>query len=108
MRPSYPVYFLVEYAKRVRQAATLMDLHGNNSKEHPEAARHAKILLDAARHWLGQYLGDIPWDYDPTYGDERICNCEHSYYRHFDSYEQMKPVGCKYCSCETFEERIPE
>lgn len=42
--------------------------------------------------------------YNPEYGDDRICRCGHTYYRHFDSYEQMDPVGCKYCSCDEFKE----
>lgn len=41
--------------------------------------------------------------YNPKYGDERNCKCGHSYYRHFDSYEDMLPVGCKYCNCFDFE-----
>jgi hypothetical protein len=40
--------------------------------------------------------------YNPKYGDDRICECSHPYYRHFDSYEDMHPVGCKYCECYTF------
>jgi hypothetical protein len=43
--------------------------------------------------------------YNPEYGDERICICGHSYYRHFDSYEAMYPIGCKYCWCRHFIER---
>ena len=35
--------------------------------------------------------------YDPTFGDDVLCECGHPYYRHFDSYEEMSPVGCKYC-----------
>lgn len=43
--------------------------------------------------------------YNPDYGDNRICKCGHPYYRHFDTYEEMKAVGCKYCyDCEGFEE----
>ena len=42
--------------------------------------------------------------YNPNYGDHRICTCGHSYYRHFDSYEDMSDAGCKYCACHTFEE----
>ena len=38
--------------------------------------------------------------YDPEFGDDHVCKtCDHSYYRHFDSYENMMPVGCKYCEC---------
>ena len=42
--------------------------------------------------------------YNPAYGDERECKCGHPYYRHFDSYDDNCPVGCKYCECSTFEE----
>lgn len=46
-------------------------------------------------------------EYNPEYGDERICECGHSYDRHFDSYEDMEPVGCKYCDCYEFIEVLP-
>jgi hypothetical protein len=42
--------------------------------------------------------------YNPNFGDDKICKCGHSYYRHFDSYEQMEAIGCKYCGCYDFEE----
>ncbi len=38
--------------------------------------------------------------YDPFYGDELPCECDHPYYRHFDSYDEMAPVGCKYCGVD--------
>lgn len=44
-------------------------------------------------------------EYNPAYGDDRVCVCGHAYYRHFDSYENNDPVGCKYCGCGTFRER---
>lgn len=44
-------------------------------------------------------------EYNPNYGDDRICKCGHPYYRHFDTYENMKNVGCKYCGCVEFTER---
>ncbi len=42
--------------------------------------------------------------YDKDFGDNRDCECGHPYYRHFDTYENMSPVGCKYCGwrCEGF------
>ena len=43
-------------------------------------------------------------EYDPEFGDDRICICGHPYHRHFDSYDAMYPVGCKYCPCMTFTE----
>ena len=42
--------------------------------------------------------------YNPSYGDNRKCICGHSYYRHFDSYENMETCGCKYCGCQEFVE----
>lgn len=44
--------------------------------------------------------------YNPKYGDDKICKCGHPYYRHFDSYEDMYPCGCKYCDCNDFELKI--
>lgn len=41
--------------------------------------------------------------YNPEYGDDRMCKCGHVYHRHFDTYEEMLPIGCKYCECYTFE-----
>ena len=40
--------------------------------------------------------------FNPNYGDSRVCACGHDYDRHFDSYDDMEPVGCKYCQCFTF------
>lgn len=45
--------------------------------------------------------------YNGNYGDDRECKCGHPYYRHFDTYENMYPVGCKYCGCYHFEEAPP-
>ena len=48
----------------------------------------------------------IEKQYNPEYGDDRICECEHPYYRHFDTYENMYNCGCKYCECNEFKEKI--
>lgn len=45
-----------------------------------------------------------PNTYDPNFGDCKLCKCGHQYHRHFDSYENMSPVGCKYCRCNVFQE----
>jgi hypothetical protein len=42
--------------------------------------------------------------YNPEYGGNRICKCGHTYDRHFDSYEGMEAIGCKYCRCYDFQE----
>lgn len=42
------------------------------------------------------------WNRD--YNQEAVCKCGHAYYRHFDTWEEMYPCGCKYCDdCDIFE-----
>lgn len=43
--------------------------------------------------------------YNPKFGDDRVCQCGHAYYRHFDTYDDMYPCGCKYCDCVKFVEK---
>ena len=43
--------------------------------------------------------------YNPKFGNDKPCGCGHSYYRHFDSYDNMFPCGCKYCDCTTWHEQ---
>jgi len=40
--------------------------------------------------------------YNSKFGDDKKCECGHPYYRHFDTYDNMRAVGCKYCHCDTF------
>ncbi len=49
---------------------------------------------------------DTVYKYNKDYGDDRICKCGHPYYRHFDPFEGNRSVGCKYCACYMFEEKI--
>jgi hypothetical protein len=44
--------------------------------------------------------------YNKNYGDDRLCKCGHTYYRHFDTYDNMEVIGCKYCECSEFLEKI--
>jgi hypothetical protein len=44
--------------------------------------------------------------YNEQYGDYRECKCGHDYERHFDSYMEMDPCGCKYCACDDFKENM--
>ena len=68
--------------------------------EHDPAAAIVSEIADTVRE-----IRDRPPPYDPNFGDDRECACGHSYYRHFDSYEDMSPVGCKYCECRRFREK---
>lgn len=45
---------------------------------------------------------DLANQYDPNFGDNKECLCGHPYYRHFDTYDNMAAIGCKYCSPYTY------
>jgi len=45
------------------------------------------------------------YSYNPNYGDDRICECGHTYYRHFDTRDNMEACGCKHCWCDKFKEK---
>lgn len=60
--------------------------------------------MNAQPPYLEQEVVTVVRRYNPYYGDYRLCECGHDYHRHFDSYENMKAVGCKYCACQTFRE----
>lgn len=59
-----------------------------------------KVIKQTTRKWNSKYDQDA------------ICECGHFYYRHFDSYDNMFPCGCKYCGCYIFKkiesENIPD
>ncbi len=55
--------------------------------------------------YLETYSIEIHKSYNENYGHNKVCECSHDYYRHFDSYENMDSVGYKYCSCDEFEEK---
>jgi hypothetical protein len=57
--------------------------------------------------YLEEVVTIIVRKYNPDYGDNRVCICGHPYYRHFDTYDGMLPVGCKYCECGEFREPKP-
>lgn len=52
--------------------------------------------------YIEETVTTIERRYNPKYGNDRICQCGHTYYRHFDSWAQMDNVGCKYCHCHNF------
>ena len=56
-----------------------------------------QLITDALLHeGYIEFPGEIT--YDANFGDDKLCECDHPYYRHFDTYDNMAPVGCKYCS----------
>lgn len=65
----------------------------------------ARVVMDEIIAAVKE-VGERPPNYDPDFGDDKLCVCEHEYHRHFDSYENMSPVGCKYCQCEKFKDPV--
>lgn len=54
------------------------------------------------------YIGEDGDEYNPYYGDGRMCRCGHSYDRHFDLSEYTDDYcscGCIHCSCNEFIEQ---
>lgn len=64
----------------------------------------AKLISNPNSPYLEYEYKVIQSMYNPNYGDNRKCICWHSYYRHFDSYDNMKACVCKYCGCQEFVE----
>jgi hypothetical protein len=58
--------------------------------------------------YIGRVVAITEQSYNPAYGDTRECECGHPYHRHFDSYEDMEAIGCKYCPCTDFKEKQTE
>jgi len=54
--------------------------------------------------YIKETVVDVILKYNTNYGDNKICECGHPYYRHFDTYEDMYAIGCKYCRCNEFKE----
>jgi len=44
----------------------------------------------------------IERSWNPLYDPDAICICGDTYVRHFDPYNKMEAVGCKYCRCDEF------
>ena len=63
------------------------------------------LIIDDTQPYLTQTTINTDLIYNPKYGNNRVCKCGHVYYRHFDSYEHMYAIGCKYCQCYKFEEK---
>ena len=61
------------------------------------------VEIDTNSAYIVTYSVDINKQYNPHFGDDKLCQCGHTYYRHFDSYEGMEACGCKYCGCYDFE-----
>lgn len=83
----------------------VVDEYGENSYSVPAEivrASSRKAGPDDPYKEIVLEVAGILKQYNPDFGDNRLCECGHTYYRHFDTYEHMAPVGCKYCGCQEF------
>jgi hypothetical protein len=85
------------------------DLTMTTTRRYPEYERETfQTIEDVVEDGNPPYIRSIirrtyeGLSYNPKYGDSIICICGHPYYRHFDAYDRMYPVGCKYCDCSFF------
>lgn len=60
--------------------------------EQEESAQHGDMSYVPASE------DEIAEQYDEKFGDNKLCECGHPYYRHFDTYDNMSAIGCKYCT----------
>lgn len=83
-------------AKTYKQLKKLVELYESGKSDDTNSA------------YLEEVKVKIIKKYNPNFGDNRECTCGHPYHRHFDSYENMQAVGCKYCGCYHFEDKLIE
>ena len=86
----------IQSHKCIPTRKTITDIYG---EEH-----EATLINGADSPYLEYEYREVKKIYNPHYGDNRRCICGHSYYRHFDPYEDMEACGCKYCGCQDFKE----
>lgn len=92
MKKQYSVSIDPEYQYDMpAYASSVVELQSNTTKIDNAPYIETEVVLKA-----------VFKEYNPDFGDGKLCKCGHSYYRHFDSYENMAPVGCKYCECDEF------
>jgi hypothetical protein len=61
------------------------------------AALGGDLKVERASHV--EPAGTLDPVYDPRRSDDPCAGCGHPHYRHFDGWDDMRPVGCKYCRC---------
>jgi|TARA_R110000744_G_scaffold26640_2_gene65369 hypothetical protein len=83
---------------------TYLEMKETIAKHEVEQSTIHNVVNCVERPYLEIVTVETEKKYNPNFGDEKKCKCGHSYHRHFDSYEQMEAIGCKYCGCYDFKE----
>jgi hypothetical protein len=95
----------IRIIKQLRSEADMAE-HRSTYRINPNTLRQAADLLMT----LDDSVVNVPWnkrpEYDPMMDGTILCVCGHEYRRHFDTYDNMRPVGCKYCDCKTFQASV--
>ena len=81
---------------------TLNDCTCNDWPQAQNNSNQPRRMEGMEKPYLIEISETVIEKYNPNYGDLKICKCGHNYYRHFDSYNDMYPCGCKYCECYKF------
>lgn len=76
--------------------------NGRFFEDEASCIAYEQELPDGETPYLYKALTSQEKSHNPKYNQDASCECGHSYYRHFDSYENNDPVGCKYCGCSHF------
>ena len=96
-----------EDAKRFASDTNMVVQKGETTTlEIEEEEKEGELIGDKTSPYLLFKYSQIREVYNPDYGDDRICECGHSYGRHFDPYDGNAAVGCKYCMCYRFKEKV--
>lgn len=85
----------VELRIPVHQANTLKRILSNHESS---SSREISQIIDIV-YEINNAVGRL---WNPEYNQSERCTCGHPYERHFDGYDDMRAVGCKYCECFTF------
>ena len=91
-----------KYMVDIREDGIYIRLAGNEDSGYAFSEEFVKVYPLKSSHTQPSVA------YDKNFGDNRLCECRHPYYRHFDSYDNMAAVGCKYCQCDGFKEAQPK
>lgn len=99
---------LFEVGRMLRNASDFAGMAWDICKDYEiceETVRIMENTPETQKPYIVKLEENVVRLYNPEYGDDKLCTCGHVYYRHFDTYDEMFPIGCKYCDCRLFTER---
>jgi len=58
--------------------------------------------LKIQKPYIETYRLTLQKEYDPNFGDQKVCQCGHNYDMHFPAFSK-KITSCKFCNCRIFQ-----